>query len=151
MTNVLVVIGVVVVASIAALVGRRRRPQAPTQPRMQVPSQIDRADFDGVDTPWLVAVFSSASCHTCADVVAKAKALATSEVAVHDVEYGAAKHLHVRYDIDAVPTVIIADADGVVQGSFLGPVTATDLWAAVAECRAPGSRPDAHCQNHEGD
>ena len=151
MTNLLVVVGVVIVASTAALVGRRRKPQAPTQPRMEVPTQIDRSDFAGVDKPWLVAVFSSGSCHTCADVVAKAKALATSEVAVHDVEYGAAKDLHVRYGIDAVPAVVIADSAGVVRGSFLGPVTATDLWAAVAECREPGSRPDAHCDNHDGD
>lgn len=151
MTNVIIVVGVVVVAACAAFVGRRRTPEAPTQPRMQVPTQIDRSDFAESDKPWLVAVFSSASCHTCADVVAKAKALATSEVAVHDVEYGTAKDLHRRYDIDAVPTVVIADADGVVQASFLGPVTATDLWAAVAECREPGSRPNAHCQDHEGD
>ena len=29
----------------------------------------------------------------------------------------------------------IADAAGVVRHSFLGPVTATDLWAAVAAAR----------------
>ncbi len=36
----------------------------------------------------------------------------------------------------------VADATGVVRASFLGPVTATDLWAAVAEAREPGSTPD---------
>ena len=151
MTNLLVALAVVIGAGIAAAVARRRKPQAPTQPRMQVPTQVDRNDFEQPDKPWLVAVFSSASCHTCADVVAKARALATRDVAVHDVEYSTAKALHTRYDIDAVPTVIIADSRGVVHGSFLGPVTATDLWAAVAECREPGSRPNTHCQNHEAD
>jgi thioredoxin-like negative regulator of GroEL len=151
MTNLVVAVAVVLGAAVAAVVAGRRKPEAPTQPRMQVPTQVDRADFADADKPWLVAVFSSASCHTCADVVSKAAALATRDVAVHDVEYSVAKDLHKRYDIDAVPTVIIVDSVGVVQGSFLGPVTATDLWAAVAECREPGSRPNAHCENHEGD
>jgi hypothetical protein len=34
---------------------------------------------------------------------------------------------------------VIADPDGVVHAGFLGPVTATDLWAAVANAREPGS------------
>ena len=46
-----------------------------------------------------------------------------------------------RYGIDAVPTVVIADAQGVAVAAFLGPMTATDLWAAVAEAREPGSTP----------
>lgn len=149
MTNVFIALAVVACAAGAAVVGRRRRPAAPTQPRMQVPTQVDRADFAGADKAWLVAVFSSASCHTCADVVSKARALSSRDVEVHDVEFAAARDLHRRYDIDAVPTVIIADSNGVVRASFMGPVTATDLWAAVAECRDPGSRPEAQCQNHD--
>ena len=31
--------------------------------------------------------------------------------------------------------VLVADADGVVQASFLGPPTAADLWAKLAELR----------------
>jgi thioredoxin-related protein len=142
---------VVIVAVAVSLVLRRRKPQAPTQPRMNVPLQVDRADFDEPDVPWLVAVFSSATCSTCADVVAKSKALATRQVAVMDVEYTAHRDLHKRYDIDAVPTVIVVDEQGVVRASFLGPVTATDLWAAVAECRQPGSRPVSTCENPSDD
>jgi hypothetical protein len=149
MTNLLIAVAVVVVAAAAAIIGRRRRPQAPTQPRMQVPSQVDRNDFAGPDVDWLVAVFSSATCHTCADVVRKAQALASRDVVVHDVEYSAAPDLHSRYDIDAVPVVLVVDRDGVVQTSFMGPVTATDLWAAVAECRSPGARPDTQCHKHD--
>ncbi|MFM7744289.1 MAG: TlpA family protein disulfide reductase [Actinomycetota bacterium] len=148
MTNLLIVAGVVVCATAAAIIGRRRRPQVPTQPRMQVPSQVDRNDFAGPRADWLVAVFSSATCHTCADVVRKAKALASRDVVVHDVEYSAARDIHRRYDIDAVPVVLIVDRDGVVRANFMGPVTATDLWAAVAECREPGSRPNASCEKH---
>lgn len=148
MTNLLIAAAVVLCAAGAAIVGRRRRPEAPTQPRMQVPTQVDRNDFSSPDVEWLVAVFSSATCHTCADVVGKARALASRDVVVHDVEFSAARDLHTRYDIDAVPVVLIVDRDGVVRGNFMGPVTATDLWAAVAECRDPGSRPDAQCHDH---
>lgn len=40
-----------------------------------------------------------------------------------------------------MPTLVVADADGAVKRGFLGPVTATDLWAAVADEREPGSVP----------
>ena len=43
--------------------------------------------------------------------------------------------------------LVVADAAGVVKAGFLGPVKAQDLWAAVAECREPGSSPGS-CQNH---
>lgn len=147
----LIAAAVVLGAVAVSLVLRRRKPQAPTQPRMNVPVQVDRADFTSPESPWLVAVFSSATCSTCSDVVAKAHALASHEVAVMDVEYTAHRDLHKRYDIDAVPTVIVVDRDGVVQDSFLGPVTATDLWAAVAECRQPGSRPVSTCEKPSED
>jgi hypothetical protein len=88
-----------------------------------------------------VAVFSSASCATCAGVVAKAKVLDSPEVVVDDVEVGRRPDLHVRYRIEAVPITVVADRDGIVRASFIGPVSATDLWAAVAEVREPGSTP----------
>ncbi len=65
----------------------------------------------------------------------------SKEVAVAEVEYGDAKALHEKYQIDAVPTLLICDALGVVRKHFLGPVNATDMWAAVAEIREPGSAP----------
>ena len=68
-------------------VARRRRPDPPTQPAAHVPVQLDRADFARPDAPWLVAVFTSATCQTCADVAAKAAVLASDDVAVAEVEY----------------------------------------------------------------
>ena len=44
--------------------------------------------------------------------------------------------------------VVIADAEGVVHRSFLGTVSATHLWAAVAEARDPGSAPPG-CGEHD--
>ena len=63
-------------------------------------------------------------------------------VAVVDVEYSASPALHRKYHIDAVPIVVVADSRGVVRASFVGPMSATDLWAAVAEARDPGSSPE---------
>jgi hypothetical protein len=130
-------------AALAAwLVRRRQAPEAPTQPRYGAPAQLDRADFARPDAPWLVALFSSATCSTCADMRGKVAALASGQVAVEDVEVGARADVHRRYAIEAVPIVCIADAHGVVRASFVGPCTATDLWAAVAEARSPGSSPE---------
>jgi hypothetical protein len=36
-----------------------------------------------------------------------------------------------------VPTTVIADQSGVVRFATVGPITATDLWAALAKCRDP--------------
>jgi hypothetical protein len=57
------------------------------------------------------------------------------------VEHGRDRELHDRYGIEAVPAALVVDAAGVVVAGFVGPVTATDLWAAVAEAREPGSTP----------
>ena len=96
----------IVAAAVAvALLVRRRRPDAPPSPRRACRPQVDRADFARPEAPWLVAVFTSATCHTCADVVAKATVLASDDVAVAEVEYGAARDVHRRYRIDSVPIV----------------------------------------------
>jgi hypothetical protein len=139
---VLAVVLVAVALAVAAYLRRRQAPDAPTQVRYLAPSQLDRADFARPDAPWLVAVFSSASCATCADMVRKAMVLQSAEVAVDDVEVTARKAVHDRYRIDAVPITVVADAAGVVRAAFVGPASATDLWAAVAEARDPGSSPE---------
>ena len=136
MNQVLVAIAVLVTALVVGAVLRWHRVvDAPTQPVFAAPAQLDRADFAEATVPWLVAVFSSASCATCADVIAKAKVLASTEVAVVEVEYPSAAALHRKYHVDAVPIVVVADQAGVVTASFIGPMSATDLWAAVAESR----------------
>jgi hypothetical protein len=153
MDRVIVALVIVVAVAVVAVVVRRRRvPDAPTQRRFSAPEQLDRNDFDRPDAPWLVAVFSSATCDVCAQVVAKAQVLECADVAVVEVEFGANRSLHERYSIDAVPTVVIADAQGVAAATFLGPMTATDLWAAVAEAREPGSTPGGgSCQRENSE
>ena len=129
---------IVVVAAVLAVLVERRRPAPPTQATWSTPAQLDRADFDRPDAPWLVAVFTSATCETCVKVRDQAAVLASDDVAVQEIEVSARKDLHDRYKIEAVPIVLLADGEGVVQASFVGPPTATDLWAAVARARQAG-------------
>lgn len=142
MERLVVAAVLVLVAVVAARLLERRRPAPPTQPRWEPPTQLDRGDFDDADRPWLVAVFTSATCDSCRDVTAKAKVLASAEVVFQDIPWQERKDLHVRYAVEVVPTTVLADAEGVVRASFVGAPTATDLWAALAEARQPGASPE---------
>lgn len=135
------VLGAVVVAF--AIASQRRRQPVATESvgEFKAPDHLQREDFDRPDAPWLVAVFTSATCSTCADVWTKAKALASAQVVVQQVEEKECSELHRRYDIRAVPIVAIADSQGSVRNSYMGPVSATHLWAGLAELRNPGSGP----------
>lgn len=148
MARLLLVVALAAVAVVVAVVVQRRsRPPAPTRTGWTVPDQLDRADFARPDAPWLVVLFSSATCASCQGTWGKVEALDSSEVAVEDVPFQAARDRHERYGIDAVPLVLVADAEGVVRTSFVGPPSAADLWASLAELRSPGSVP-AGCDHH---
>ncbi len=143
----LVVVLAAAAVAVALVIERRRRPPAPTNVRHTLPEQLDRRDFERPDAPWLVAVFTSSTCHTCGGVWDKARLLASDDVAVQNLDVTAAREVHRKYAIDAVPAVVVADGSGVVRAGFLGPVTATDLWATVAELRAPGTLPAEGCDH----
>jgi len=138
-----VVIGVavaVIAVAVAAVITRRTRLDAPTQPESYaVPAMLDRADFDRPDAPWLVAVFSSSTCLSCQDAWDKARHLESDDVVVQDIEAVERKDLHTRYAIDAVPMIVVADDEGVTRASFVGVPSAADLWAAMAELRDSNS------------
>jgi len=130
-----------VVALLAVYLQRRRPGAAPVVDRHHVPTALARADFARPEADWLVVVFTSATCDTCAATWEVARQLDSPAVATQQVEVSAEPVLHERYGIDAVPTTVVCDAQGGVVRSFLGPVSATHLWAAVAEARDPGSIP----------
>jgi hypothetical protein len=132
--RLVVALVLVAVAVVVAIVVDRRRPDAPTQ-GWRVPEQLDRRDFDGGDRRWLVVVFTSLTCDSCRSTVEKAQVLASAELAVQEVPYQARQDLHDRYGIDAVPTVVVADDEGVVRAHHIGPCSAADLWSAVADAR----------------
>ena len=141
-----VVVALVVAAvavAVALLTDRSRRKDPPTQPRTYAaPLQVDRADFPRPEAEWLVVAFTSSTCGTCADVSSKVAVLEGPETAVALVDAVDQRDLHARYQVEAVPIVAVADAAGVVQASFIGPVSATHLWGALAELREPGSVPE---------
>lgn len=142
MDRLLLVLALVAGAGAVAFVVRQRStPDAPTQSGWTVPTQLDRTDFAAPGAPWLVAVFSSATCLSCRGTWAKVEPLGSDEVAIEDVEATARKAIHDKYRIDAVPCVVVADAEGVVRASFLGEPSTADLWASLAELRQPGSVP----------
>jgi hypothetical protein len=141
-TVALIVAGIVVViAAVVAGFMERRRPDPPTQPELEAPVQVDRQDFPRPEAPWLVALFSSRTCDACVAMRPKVDVLASDDVVVVDIDWAVAPELHERYRVPGVPMTLIVDAEGVVQRSFFSAATATDLWAAVAEVREPGSTP----------
>lgn len=138
---VLVVVGVAVALAVAWLLQRRHAPAPERAASWTVPTLVARADFDRPDAPWLVAVFSSSTCLACQGTWDKAQLLASDAVAVQAIDSIERKDLHDRYGIEAVPMVLVVDEVGSVRRSFVGPPTATDLWAALAELREPGTVP----------
>ena len=142
MDRLLLLVLVAATAGTLAHLVQRRRPDAPVRTGWSVPQQLDRRDFDRPDAPWLVAVFTSATCDTCGSVVEVARPLESQAVAFQEVEAGERRDLHDRYAVDAVPMVLLVDGVGVVRDHHLGPVSATHLWGSLAELRQPGPTTD---------
>ena len=111
---------------------RRRRRGARSRPQ-----QLDRNDFPRPDAPWLVVLFTSRHCDSCAGPrrqgaaarVRRGRAWSRSSTR-------AQPELHARYQIDAAPITVLVDREGVTRASFIGAFTAPDLWSALAELRA---------------
>ena len=140
MLRVVLAVALVAVAlAVAAVINKRRVAAAPTQPTWSVPAQLDRSDFARVSAPWLVAVFSSATCDSCAMVIGLALRLERGDVAVDVIPVQERRELHVRYHVEAVPMLVIADAEGVVRASFVGPPPdEASLVEALAAARGDG-------------
>jgi len=115
---VVVVISTAAVALNFAL--KHRRPDAPTAPKFAAPQQLDRSDFASVDSPWLLVLFGSKTCMSCLDARSSLQSIDLSQVQMVEVEVETNRDTHQRYGIDAVPTVVLADHEGVVRWSYLG-------------------------------
>jgi hypothetical protein len=140
--RIVIALVILVVVGGVALVMRRRPSEPPPRDVYPVPKQLDRHDFPRADAPWLVALFSSTACDSCHGLADKLGPLESSEVAVCEIDAETQGALQKRYELAAIPTTVIADGEGVVRRAFVGAFTATDLWAAVAELRDPGSTPE---------
>jgi hypothetical protein len=151
MDRLLIAVALAAVAvGVALLLQRRDRRPARPPGAYEAPEGLVRSDFVRPDAPWLVVVFTSRTCDTCAGVWERAGPLESTEVAVQEVEVTEAPDLHARYGIAAVPITCVADAAGDVVASFVGPVSSTHLWAAVAEARTPGSVPPGCAADGDG-
>lgn len=136
--RVVIAAGLVAVTAVVAAWLSRRRPDPPTQDRVAVPAQVDRADFAGPGAPWLLALFTSETCASCGRAVARARLLQGSDVAYDEVPWQTRRRLHERYGIDTVPLLLVVDRAGVVLASIVGAPVFSDLAAALAAARVPG-------------
>ena len=144
---VLVLVLVLVAVAVAEVIRRRTAQPAPVRTGTIAPGQLDRGDFARPDADWLVVLFSSETCLSCEGAWEKVELLESGAVAVERVSFQADRERHERYGVDAVPLVLVADAEGVVRATFVGPPSAADLWASLAELRSPGSVPEG-CDHH---
>lgn len=140
MARTLIALGVIAGALAVAWLYRRYRPSTPTAPTYSVPTRLERWDFAQPNTEWLLAVFTSKTCSTCAAVTKAAESLADDALAVQEVEFRRHGELHHRYTVDAVPLAVLADRTGAVCASLAGPATEAELSALVASARQlPGT------------
>ena len=132
---VIAVVILAVAGAIAWWLDHRRTVAPPSQGRAVAPQQLDRNDFPRPDASWLVVLFTSRHCDSCAGLVEKALPLASDDVGVVEVEYTLQPELHARYGIDAAPITVLVDRDGVTRGAFIGAYSAPELWSTLAELR----------------
>ena len=108
-------------ASIVALLLRKLNYRNFVTSGWSIPGHLSREDFNFLNEPWLVVIFSSESCETCKPVVTEGMKLTSLGVAIQEVTAETNKGLHEKYDIDAVPMLLLLDKFGVERSSYLRP------------------------------
>lgn len=128
------IVACVVIALVAA---SKRNKDEIQETRYDPPTKIERNDFPENNADILGVVFTSKTCGSCEGVLAKARAAQSGKVDIINVDYEdeKGKKLHKKYQIEAVPTLVICDENGVVSHTYIGSMTATDLWASFAQAR----------------
>ena len=109
-------------ASLAAVLLRKLNYRNFVTSGWSVPGHLSREDFGFLNEPWLVVIFSSESCETCKPVVAEGMKLTSLGIAIQEIAAETNRELHEKYDIDAVPMLLLVDKYGVVRSSHLGPI-----------------------------
>lgn len=138
MDRVLLAAALIVVAALVAVLIQRRQSSPEAAPSFSVPERVDRGELAGPDRPWLLAVFTSRTCSTCEEVVGELAPLASPDVAFVEIELGAARALHERYGIGAVPLMLIVDAQGTVRRHAFGPITRREVEMLLDALRQEG-------------
>jgi Thioredoxin len=129
-----VVVAAVIIAGAGGVAWmlRRRRPAPPPRDSYPLPRQLDRDDFPRPDAPFLVTYFSSTTCDSCQGLGERVAALSGNDVATAEIEFHQRRDLHDRYEISAIPMILIADHEGVVKKGFVGSTTSEELTAALS-------------------
>ena len=96
-----------------------------------IPGHLSREDFGFLNEPWLVVIFSSESCETCKPVVAEGMKLTSLGIAIQEIAAETNRELHEKYDIDAVPMLLLVDKFGVVRSSHLGPINFDEVKKSI--------------------
>ena len=93
----------------------------------------ERGDAEGGDAegPAFV-VFTEETCRTCAAALDTVRGPAGAGLPVTEVPFDAQRELHRRYRIHTVPTTLLVALDGQVVDGWLGPVTESELAAALS-------------------
>lgn len=137
MTTLIVMLAIAApIAALAWFWQRNQHRPAPTGVVGQAPTQLDRRDFSSPDVPMLIAVFTSATCSSCAGVLRELRAYENETTILHDVEVDADAALHQRYRIESVPLTVIADSSGQVHHAIIGPIGPDDR-TRLAEVMQP--------------
>jgi hypothetical protein len=71
------------------------------------------------------------TCLVCDEVWKQVDAIDQGGVAIQKLEVNEAQALHDRYRIDGVPTTVLADSNGVVRASWVGPIRSGELADTV--------------------
>ena len=119
LTIILVLVIGVTAFGVSSL-ANRRMPDSPSVPKSILPYQLDRSDFNNPSIDWIFVLFTSDTCDACDLVLSEVSKISLPNVVVQNINYATNKSLHVRYEIDAVPILLLADQQGIVQWSFAG-------------------------------
>ena len=131
MSRLIVLIVLSCGASIVALLLRKLNYRNFVTSGWAIPGHLSREDFNFLNEPWLVVIFSSESCETCKPVVTEGMKLTSLGVAIQEVTAETNKSLHEKYDIDAVPMLLLVDKFGVVRSSHLGPTNSDQVKKSI--------------------
>ena len=118
--NLILVLLLGAFAIIVAYIANNRRTDSPSVPKISLPIQVDRNDFDMPDMQWLLVFFSSESCSSCIQVREILSGIPMNSIHIQEVSFPQGKNLHNRYAINSVPIVLIANLEGVVIWSYAG-------------------------------
>ena len=96
---------------------RRRRHDAPTQtPGVRARRSSTAPTSPAPDAPWLVVLFTSATCDSCAGPLRQGRRRSNRTTSRSPRSSSSrSRTLHERYHVDAAPMTLVADADGVVR------------------------------------